>query len=192
MKTLKIKEGSKKELDTLKHRLKYANYSDLILDMCAYFKHKKIAPKEAILEDVERDNTVTQIQEFREALFKKLGAIERDILRPDKQRLEAIERGLLVPFYNDFNSVSGYIKGQFDGLKSPNSKGIEGVDDSKIESPLSPINSRNELKENANKGFIYILQRFKSSLSKEDNYYKCTDADIEKLLSDYQRMIEKW
>lgn len=82
----------KKDFLDLQRKHRYKNASIFVSDMVFYFESNDISPR-------QKDSVKKQIQLFRESLFKKLGALERDYHKPH---------------YGDFNLVSQYIKDQFE------------------------------------------------------------------------------
>lgn len=95
--TIRVEEQVKDLVNRIKKKHRYSNVSILIEDMTSFFEMNDISPR-TIKEPVTK-----KIQAFRDSLFKKLGAFERDYYKAH---------------YHDFNLVSGYLKKELDVIKT--------------------------------------------------------------------------
>ncbi len=93
--TIRIEKDTKQDFVLLQRKHRYKNATMLISDMVFFFNSNDISPR-------QKDSIQKQVALFRDSLFKKIGALERDYFKPH---------------YQDFNQVSGFIKEQFDQTK---------------------------------------------------------------------------
>lgn len=175
MTSIGIEQESKQKLNTLKKKHRYSNVSDLVYDMANFFESNEVSPR-SLKEPVAK-----KISAFRESLFKKLGAYERDYFKAH---------------YTDFNMVSGYLKNELDtikemindvGSKSPISieKKIEVLEEKK-EEKHPPLDQEKLEEEKAKRmeGLQYVLDDFEKKIkSRRDKIEVSKSAFLELRMS---------
>ena len=149
--SINVEQEVKKDFLDLQRKHRYKNASHFVQDMVFFFESNDITPR-------QKKNIQKQMELFRESLFKKIGALERDYHKPH---------------YGDFNLVSQYIKDQFEttqkmisDLNLNQASNTTGLDSNK-EVDESISNSSDEILKKKIEGFDYVLTNFENKFDKK-------------------------
>ncbi|MEO1545289.1 MAG: BfmA/BtgA family mobilization protein [Bacteroidota bacterium] len=146
-----VTTGTKGDFLNLQRKHRYKNADDFVADMVFFFENNDVSPR-------QKDSIQKQMGSFRESLFKKLGAFERDYYKAH---------------YHDFNQVSGYIKEQFEvtqkmiadfGIKRGSKPIPKDEHSNEVLTPEKPTENVFEKKIAA---VEYLLKNFEKKCSKQ-------------------------
>lgn len=172
--TIRVENDTKQDFLTLQRKHRYKNASTLLQDMVSFFLNNDITPR-------QKESVQQFVKLFREALFKKLGAMERDYFKPH---------------YQDFNSVSGFIKEQFETTQKmiadygSRKKAMEGSSTKK--------NRGGEVKETEPaqgalkiEAVEYVLENFEKKFKKQGDSISMKEANYTQMKLGLMNILKK-
>ena len=171
--TIRVEKNTKEDFLSLQRKHRYKNATILLQDMVSFFLSNDITPR-------QKESVQQFIKLFRESLFKKLGAFERDYFKPH---------------YQDFNAVSGFIKEQFEVTqKMVADYGSKSVVATKKESGNKSIKANVKDVENTAiniEAVEYVLENFEKKFKKQGDSITMNEAHYTQMKLSLKNILSK-